>query len=474
MSTTPPSPIGPSASLKITFNYLGVDRTLTKHPSIQQRLKQGTITEADAALQPWYLRFATGGRTRVFKLTGLGEAEAIRSAKDILRGRADRPSDFAAYLASLDAAKSLTIGQLAAEWIAAGLPFSQTRARSAAAAGNIRATLDRALAWWSTKHVTAITPRTHADFVVWRRQNLGNTSHDTTPGAGRGTRSADMELSALSCLCQWAVKLDKIKTNPFVPRETFLDRATIKHCHLSMPDNDDQLHRILRQLFTPEDPAYDLDRALAGAWFAFSALTGLRPGEHAKLLRLPAATAFPPDLRTAPYGLVYPMPDGTRRMKVFRLKHGQNPAVLIHPALDDFLKHYLAWLSTTIHARSKQLFPGINRQINRHMANACRAAGTVADPIRHMKPHGFGRGYYVRVRRSQGIDDAAIAAELGQKTDGALIRDVYGDPLDPVGGNLHDWLPTPIERSPGKPETIPAWHILTTGTAAQNVISIVS
>lgn len=73
-----------------------------------------------------------------------------------------------------------------------------------------------------------------------------------------------------------------------------------------------------------------------------------------------------------------------------------------------------------------------------------------------MKPHGFGRAYYVRVRRSMGVDDATIACELGQRTDGALIRSVYGHPKDPVGGMLHDWLPA----NPDGTAITPAWHRL--------------
>jgi hypothetical protein len=190
--------------------------------------------------------------------------------------------------------------------------------------------------------------------------------------------------------------------------------------------------------------ASDNKRVIVGAWQAFSGMTGLRPGEHKFLQRVPAATAFPSDLRAAPPGLIYPMPDGTRRMKVFRTKRGQNPAVLVHAALKDFLDHYLPWLAsyystlpTPNLALHKPLFPDLEGEgkLNAYLRRAC-----VAVKLPKMKPHGFGRAYYVRVRRSQGIDDASISAELGQKSDGSLIRFVYGDPMYPVGGNLHNWV----------------------------------
>jgi hypothetical protein len=54
----------------------------------------------------------------------------------------------------------------------------------------------------------------------------------------------------------------------------------------------------------------------------------------------------------------------------------------------------------------------------------------------------------VRVRRSQGADDATIAGELGQTTNGKLIRSTYGNPDDMHGGSLFDWLPEDDKHQP--------------------------
>jgi hypothetical protein len=62
-----------------------------------------------------------------------------------------------------------------------------------------------------------------------------------------------------------------------------------------------------------------------------------------------------------------------------------------------------------------------------------------------------GRAYYVKVRRSQSCDDSAIASDLGQTTNGELIRSTYGDPQDLVGGAFFDWLPA---------DCAPAWNLL--------------
>lgn len=50
-----------------------------------------------------------------------------------------------------------------------------------------------------------------------------------------------------------------------------------------------------------------------------------------------------------------------------------------------------------------------------------------------------------------GENDSTISSELGQNTGTDLIRSIYGDRDDLVGGNLFDWLP---ETMP------PAWELL--------------
>lgn len=495
LDNSTPAPLPPLPPVKcpvLIFNYQGVDRTLAKHPVIQSKLRHGLITLEQAQATKWYLRVETDRKARAFKIVQLNPDEAIREAKDFLRTRVARPNDFAAFLAAIDAAKGITIGTLAKDWMDASLPFSQTRPRGKKAADQLRPNLERALPFWGEEKAAAIKSTDHARYVVWRRQQ----SALRKPAAALlnpqfGSRAADLELAALSCLCQWAVKVGRLEKNPFEGRERFTDPAKVKHCHESMPANDEELHRLLSCFFVAPPTSHrttikggvisaaqfqhDLaewrQRVIVGAWLAFSALSGLRPGEFPALQRMPAATQFPPDLRAAPHGLIYPMPDGTRRMKVLRSKGGQNPAIIIHPALQDFLDHYLSWLAVHHPLRLDRgegrgevsicalLFPGLEGEskLNGYLRRACRDA-----KAKHMRPHGFGRAYYVRVRRSQGIDDSAIAAELGQKSDGELIRSVYGDPMDPVGGNLHDWLPK---------ENPPAWRQLTIAQAA-NIIAL--
>jgi len=334
---------------------------------------------------------------------------------------------------------------LAAQWTTAGLPFTTSQSRKPAAAHRLAGKLNRALIWWKDKRWNSASLNQMEEYVVWRRLNFNRHQKAAT-----GSRSAEMELNALSCLGNWAKASGRVDTNPFSEHQRFVSLEAINHCHESMCDDDQQLHRVLSFMFRdPQEKWW----VVAGAWLAFMALTGLRPGEHAALQRVPAMDCFPANLDTASCGLVYPLPDGTRRLKVVRLKNGQNPAVLVHAALADFLLHYNRWLDMHFPRTDEApaaLFPELN-SLGWYLNRACQRL-----EFKKMKPHGFGRAYYVRVRRSMGVDDATIACELGQSTDGALIRSVYGHPKDPVGGMLHDWLPANPDGTPSSP----AWHQL--------------
>lgn len=446
-------------SSSLTLTHRGQTRTLHKHPVALASLKTAGITDAGQMREalrhaPWYLRLTINGRRRNFKLSA-DDKDALRQARDLLNGRAEQPADFAAYVALRDARRGVTIGVLAAAWIEAGLPFTTTKARSAKAAEQLRGAVTRALPWWQGKTVAGITPKTMSEYVVWRRQNVRR---------GVGDRSADLELSALSSLCQWAFFDGRIAANPFARRTRFQDSAAIKHCHDAMPENDDTLHRLLSWFWAaPEHPP----RITAGAWLAFTALTGLRPQEPQALLRYPRLTAPPDSTRQLQPGQIFPTRDGSWRMKIVRYKRGQNPFSILTPIALEFLDAWNHWLPATTFL--SPWFPnpaqpeiplcvgGDTSLLNKLLAAACAECG-----LAKCAPKGFGRAYYVRVRRSQGADDATIAGELGQTTNGELIRRVYGEPDDMLAGGTYDWLPT----GP------PAWNLLKAAHSTSNIINL--
>lgn len=448
--------------MTLILTHAGRTYTLYKHPRELQRHAAGQITADQLKAQPWYLRLTINGKRRPFTLSS-NDRQALADARDKLNGLQKQPEQFAAWLAEKDARRGVTVGALAADWIAAGCPFSNVKLRTAKESAPLAAAWRRAEWWWAGKVWTAIRPQTLDDYFLARCDQVRLYS------AGRytGQRTVDVELAALSCLGQWAVLASRVATNPFATRETYQDAETIRHCHHAMPENDEQFHRVLTWLWTHRNPpstlrpaaAVDRHQDLAAGCLAFMALTGLRPGEPEFLRQQPAATAFPDRLSTALPGLIYPAPDGSRRLKVHRLKRGQNPAVLLHPALTDFLGAWESHASVCLDGddagsvpASRPLFPISAGLVADQLTRACAALG-----LPRMKPHGFGRAYYVRVRRSQGADDATIAVELGQSSNGDLIRSVYGDPGDGVGGNLYDWLPA---------DGAPAWELLRAQTPA--------
>ena len=472
--------------MNLPFEYKGQTHTLVKHSVIRQQLKRGEITEEAARAKPWYFRPAWRAH-RPFKLSP-DDTEAIRAAKDIIKGRTEKPETFSAWLEEKDRARGVTLGQLAQEWLAAGLPYSKTEPRETYAADQLRGTLNRCLPWWTAKRITAITTADHDDYVVHRRANNRLNGGSSTP-ASHGSRSADLELSCLSSLCQWAVRLGKIETNPFAQRQRYAAAENVKHCHQFAPETDEELHRILTWFFSKtytQDDLGNRHRAgelqhitrIAGGWLTFTALTGLRPEEPAYLYRYERQTKTPPRPAALLPGTIFPDRAGVWKMKITRTKHGQNPYVTLSPVALDFLNVWTTWCDTHLpapEAGARPWFPhpqqpgaplcavGDTTILNKRCAQACAELGL---PVR--KPKGVGRAFYVAVRRAAGLDDATIAGELGQTTNGKLIWSTYGNPEDMRGGSLLDWVP---EDERGQP-TPYAWARLQPAPAQANIIQL--
>lgn len=482
MNPNPDHPVNPVPDLKLTFDYPkgGATYTLVKHSTVRQALKHGRITEEQARRKPWYLR-ASWRPDRPFKLK-VDDADAIRAAKDLLRGRVEQPEAFAQFMAVLDAKRGVTIGELAKDWITAGLPFTALEKRELDAADTLKATITRALKYWQEIRAASITPKSWEKFAAWR-EHTDNLDH-THKG---GRRTTIVELSALSSLCQWAVAEEKLKENPFAGYAKVIKPKNVEHCPQFAPETDEELHRILNWFWTStttptnrHKPA-DVDRAtrIMGAWLVFTALSGLRPEEPAYLYRFKRLDTTPARPASLPAGTIFPDRTGQLRMRVVRTKRGQNPFIQLHPALLDFLDVWTQWLELNRPSLSPDApspapqipthwFPheldwsrpicpaGDTSRLNEKL-NQCTAALQL--PVR--KPKGVGRAYYVAVRRSQGADDAEISGELGQATKADLIREVYGNPDDLRGGALLDWLPE--EQDPQTQKLVPtaaAWQIL--------------
>lgn len=396
----------------------------------------------------WYFKVDNKPRS----LQTADKSSAVASAKLRLDQRIG--SKYDDFLEATIARHNLTIGTLAEAWIAEGFPYPTGKQRVGGARIAQGETLKRALRWWATQSPSTITAGTFHTFAQWRR---GKSTR------GDGNRSIDVELTTLSNLCTWAVAAGKLERNPFANRMRYHDRKDVQHCHQFAPISDEELHRLLGWLIGHQDKTF----VIAGCQMMFQALTGLRPGEPPQLKRHPAQV----NGRPAPGALFQRQIEGqaVTYIAVHREKNGTNPAVKVHPALQAFLDVYLPWRDQHFPG-NPHWFPHPTRQDaslattrgNKTLSLALQAATkTLGLPERHA--HGF-RAYYVRVRRSQGIEDAIIAAELGQRGGAKLIEDTYGDPQDIFGDARCDWLPEDGSDSPVSNlvsgESRCAWDIL--------------
>ena len=389
----------------------------------------------------WYLRLPKpGGRGRTWIKCGDDDHFdiALAYAADALRKARAGAHPYSQFRAETAWRSAVTVQALADRWMTAGYP-SDNRARSDAERLRQAERLGTALRWWGDKALAQIDARMMKTYARVRRQNSAHARYTCE-------RIVDVELAVLSNLCSWAVSERLIDSNPFDRRPTFRAASSVRHCHTVCCASDEELHVLLGQIAV-ENPVF-------AAYCACQALTGLRPGEPSAL-RWPITWAGG---RPQPGTLYERVQDGQAHqfVAVWRQKRGQNPAVRVHPALASFISAWRAyhaahwpdspWWFPDPEAPDRTYLDAQARgTLNRRLIRACGALGL---PLR--TPHSF-RAYYVRVRRSQGALDGAIASEIGDAS-AELIRHTYGDPEGIAGDNQFDWLPAPPVQ--------PIWSIL--------------
>jgi integrase len=373
---------------------------------------------------------------------------AIAEAVARLELRALAPGDYEAAVETIKARGGRTVGQLAALWATAGYASPNGVPRTEAQRTRQAAALKTSLPWWRDQIVAAITGPTLSAYADWRR--LHCRKNDT------GNRVVDLELTTLSNLHAWATAKGHATKNPFEKRPRFQPAGEVSHCHRAMCASDEELHELTGLLINSPEIRYQV----AGAQLLFSALTGLRPGEPG-MLRWDATWS---DGRPQP-GCRYQTSDGATLMAVARLKGGINPAIVVHPALAEFLAKW----ETACRTRwpdSPWMFPDpaapklpyVDPEDKRTRLLYALEAATTALKLPHRKPHAM-RAYYVRVRRSQGIDDARIALELGQGSGPSIVVHTYGESHGIFGDGRFDWRPAaPVA---GAPVPVAAWDLMT-------------
>ncbi|KAF0178686.1 MAG: hypothetical protein FD161_1730 [Limisphaerales bacterium] len=284
--------------------------------------------------------------------------------------------------------------------------------------------VEKLSAWWGPKTPAEITPATCQAYASHRRKEM--------PRGTDGGRSIDMELSTLSTALHFGVLQGLAPHNPLSSsRPRFYQASKARHCREFAPASGDELHTLAATLF--ESPKSEV----LGWQLLLQAMTGTRTSEALRL----QWNAKPKEP-----GFVE-----KEWLWLRRSKGGVNPFAMIHPALQKCLTALAAWRRSRFPS-SPWYFPSpddptqpvddcaLSHALRRISPVVCQAKRTA---------HGL-RAFFVTVRRSQGISDGQIAAEIGDRTGAAIIASTYGAvPPNWRGGSEISFLPVK-----GKP----AWH----------------
>ena len=272
-----------------------------------------------------------------------------------------------------------------------------------------------------------------------------------------GDRQVDKDLVTLSNVFRCAMRaasLTGITANPLAQeRPRFRDPQLVKHCRDAMPRSGDELHALARYLFDSGP------RTEVMGWLTLiAAITGQRVNEVLKL-RLDAEKNGPGFLSgrrlyqhrsqssKGTYGHVDLTADELACIEAHRTWHAQrfpagtsgaspwyfpSPADPRKPLSDAALTHAL-----------RRIVPALAFE---------RAGG---EPPK-ITAHGL-RAFRVNVLRGRALPDAEIALRIGQKTQGKLIVEVYGEGLDYT-----------LSFMPGA-DTAPAWQHFTSAPRVEQL-----
>jgi integrase len=246
---------------------------------------------------------------------------------------------------------------------------------------------------------------------------------------GKGNRTVDMEMVALSNVYRWAISIGLVENNPMLGRPRFQRQGEVRSCREVAPESGDEVHRVAAEFF-----GWPQSEVLA--WqYLLQAFTGCRTSE---ILRLRMDAKTPEDPGYVDGGYLF----------IERSKKGVQPYVVIHAALAELIRAHHHWHAVRFphcpwwlpgRTGENHLDPG---SLSHGLMRACREL-----ELPHRSPHGL-RSYYVTARRGeigadgQGIPDWQIAAEIGDRSVD-LIHKTYGDrPANFRGGNRHTWLPS--------------------------------
>ena len=224
---------------------------------------------------------------------------------------------------------------------------------------------------------------------------------------GTGKRAADLDLTHLSTMFNWALDYQLVKSNPIARRRRYQRRKMVQNCTQFMPMSDEEMHDLIACVMRNSRW-----HTMVGFQGLLEALTGGRTGEILTLL----ADAEPGQ----------PGYWNDEFLYINRLKDGIYPYVIMHEPLRQVLEAAKAYKEKH-HPHSKYLLvgkDGIRHPYHDSLTHALQKAARELG-LAPRTSHGL-RAYYVRVCRSQGIPDQEIGMRLGHRSGVSLIKDTYG------------------------------------------------
>ena len=224
---------------------------------------------------------------------------------------------------------------------------------------------------------------------------------------GTGKRSADLDLTQLSIMLDWAREYQIIRVNPITKRRRYQKRKLVKNCTQFMPMSDEELHDLIADIM--ENTRFN---AMLGHQGMLEATTGGRTSEILQLLA------------NAEFG--QPGYWNDEYLYINRIKDGIYPYVVMHEPLRQILVAAKEFKDKH-HPHSKYLLvgkDGITPPFHDSLTHALQASAKRLG-LGPKTSHGL-RAYYVRVCRSQGIPDQEIGMRLGHRSGVSLIKDTYG------------------------------------------------
>lgn len=383
---------------------------------------QGEGVYLDTFSNRYYHRPVINGKStfRLLDVRTLTEARALKARLDSSQTLHANGLEKDPY-----GAAPMTVGELIEGYRAKDCPLKNHQPRQGTQLDQELSRLQFLENYWKHRRADQIKPKDCFGYFEARKETLRK--------GYSGGRAVDMELATLAGVLRWATFHGKLDSNPLAQRPAFRDRKKVKHCRNFMPQTIDELHNLARALF--EDP-----RSESLGWqLLLEALTGCRTSEILAL-RWDAKNPAQP-------GFI-----DRSHLWLNRCKGGINPYVEIHPALADALDALKRWRVSREMTETPWFIPShrnpghaVEKQSLTHALK--RIAKLICGE--HRTSHGL-RAFYVTVRRSLGISDGQIAAEIGDVSGAPIIISTYGAiPPNWAGRAGLSW--TPQE---------PAWSVL--------------